>query len=382
MIYLDNNGTTFMTEKVTTEIARVLKEPLGNPASHGVPSQNAAALLADARQSTADLIGTDPDRLIFTSSGSESNVAVIRAATRLLNRPAIVVSAIEHASISALVPRLDELGIDVRVAPVLPSGVVDMEALSQAVDQDVALVSLQAVNNETGVIQPIEEACAAAHNAGALFHTDAAQAVGKSNFAVTEADYDFVTFTGHKFHAPAGVAAIYARDGFEGFPAHITGGSQEFGVRGGTHNMLGIVGMGAAAKARRESLAEAIEHMRSTRDLFEQNIMANLSGCKINGNPVSRVANTANILFEDIDGKALYAQLLDADVICSQSSACTAQYPEPSKVLRAMGLTYHQAFSSIRFSFSAVNTLDEAEEAADVVIERATRIKNVLGGVW
>lgn len=382
MIYLDNNGTTFMTDEVRAEIGRLLQEPLGNPASNGELSKRAAALLADARESTAELVGADPDKLLFTSSGSESNVTVINAATRILKRSAVVVSAIEHASISSFLPHLEAQGIEVRVVPVLATGVVDIERLIAALDENVALVSLQAVNNETGVIQPIQEACTAAHQAGALFHTDAAQAVGKSSFSVSEADYDFVTFTGHKFHAPAGVGAIYAREGFEEFPAHITGGTQEFGVRGGTHNMLGIVGMGAAAKARRVSLAEAIDQMKRTRDLFEQKIMANLSGCKVNGNADSRVANTTNILFEGIDGKALYAQLLDADVICSQSSACTAQYPEPSKVLRAMGLTYHQAFSSIRFSFSAMTTLDEAEEAADVVIEKATRIKNVLGGVW
>lgn len=382
MIYLDNNGTTFMTDEVRAEIGRLLQEPLGNPASNGELSKRAAALLAQARQSTAELVGADPDKVIFTSSGSESNVTVITAATRILKRSGVVVSAIEHASISTFLPHLEAQGIDVRVIPVLPSGIVDIEQLVDAVDDNVALVSLQAVNNETGVIQPIQQACKAAHRAGALFHTDAAQAVGKSGFSVQDADYDFVTFTGHKFHAPAGVGAISAREGFEGFPAHITGGSQEFGVRGGSHNLLGIVGIGAAAKARSRTLREAVEQMACTRDVFEQKVMASLERCRINGDPSSRVVNTTNILFEDIDGKALYAQLLDADVICSQSSACTAQYPEPSKVLRAMGLTYHQAFSSIRFSFSAMTTLAEAEEAADVVVERAKRIRNVLGGVW
>lgn len=382
MIYLDNNGTTFMTEDVTTEISRLLEQPIGNPASNGEPSKRAAALLADARESTSVLIGADPDRLVFTSSGSESNVTVIRAAARMLNRSAIVVSAIEHASISALVPHLEAVGIEVRVVPALSNGEVDVETLSEAIDRDVALVSLQAVNNETGVIQPVEQVCEAAHRAGALFHTDAAQAVGKSDFSVTKGDFDFVTFTGHKFHAPAGVGAIYSKQSFEAFPAYITGGSQEFGARGGTHNMLGIVGMGAAAKARAGALDEAMAQMRRTRDLFEHKIMTSLPRCKVNGESASRVANTTNILFEEIDGKALFAQLIDADVICSQSSACTAQYPEPSKVLRAMGLTYHQAFSSIRFSFSPMNTIEEAEEAADLVIERAKRIKRILGGVW
>jgi cysteine desulfurase len=293
----------------------------------------------------------------------------------------IVTSEIEHASLRELWSVLEEEGWQVRRARTQADGRVDISHMQRLIDDDVALVSIQAVNNETGVIQPSGLACQAAHEAGAQFHTDAAQAVGKMPFSASDVEADYVTFTGHKFHAPAGVGVVYSRNGWDHFAPLVHGGSQEFGVRGGTHNLIGIAALGEAARIRNRSLSQATAHMEQLRNMFEEIIRSKLDFVRVNGS-APRVCNTVNLLFDGMDGKALYAQLQSAGIECSQSSACTAQYPEPSKVLRAMGLDYHQAFSSIRFSFSVLNREHEAREAAEVVSEKAHQIRSVLGGVW
>ncbi|MFP4378031.1 MAG: cysteine desulfurase family protein [Spirochaetales bacterium] len=382
MIYLDNNGTTFLLDEVKDRMFAALTEPLGNPATKSASGERAAEYLREAREQTARLIGAEPEQIVFTSSGSESNASVVRGTLRDSGRRAFVTSEIEHASIRELCEQLRLERVDVRIAGTRPDGTVDLDHLLELVDCDVALVSLQSINNETGVIQPVVEACETAHSVGALFHTDAAQAVGKSHFSVADASYDYVTFTAHKLHGPAGVGFMYSRAGWEGLPALVTGGSQEFGVRGGTHNLIGIIGAGEAARQRFSRLSESTEHMKRLRDMFEALVLEGLSFCGVNGGRASRVGNTSNLLFDGIDGKALFAQLQGAGIECSQSSACTAQYPEPSRVLRAMGLDYHQAFSSIRFSFGVTNTEAEVLTAAEMVVEKAKQIQAVLGGAW
>lgn len=355
---------------------------LGNAASIGVVGDSARGEIAAARRSVASLIGAEDEQIAFVSSGSEANVTAIRSVMRNADRSVLVVSAIEHSSTVNLLPQLEQGGYEVRVVPVKADGVIDLDALESMVDERVALVSVQAVNNETGVIQPVPEVSRLCSRVGALFHCDAAQAIGKSPFDVGMSGADYVTFTGHKFHAPAGIGGIYSRNGWSEVSPLITGGTQEFGIRGGTHNLLGIIGLGVAAEQRAIELEPAITRMRELRDRFEQLVMSGVDGCVINGDPHLRVANTTNLQFTGIDGKALYAQLLDREIICAQSSACTAQYPEPSRVLREMGLSYHEAFSSIRFSMSSLNTTAEIDEAAAAVVEVSQKISALLGGVW
>jgi cysteine desulfurase len=381
MIYLDNNGTTFLLDEVKDRIAKLLAGPLGNPAANSASGEIAAGILRTARENVAALIEADPRNIIFTSSGSEANVSVVRSVLKTSGRPAVVTSEIEHASLRELWPVLRAEGFEIRIARTLSTGQVDIDHMLDLIDESVGLVSLQAVNNETGVIQPYEIAGETAHRVGARFHTDAAQAVGKTDFSVSGIPADYVTFTGHKFHAPSGVGAVYSREGWETFAPLVQGGSQEFGARGGTHNLLGIAALGEAARARKATFGEATARMRQLRNMFEETVLENVDFAKVNG-VAERACNTVNLLFEGIDGKALFAQLQDSGIECSQSSACTAQYPEPSKVLRAMGLDYHQAFSSIRFSFSVLNDEHDANEAARVVSEKAHQIRSVLGGVW
>ena len=382
MIYLDSNGTTDLSPFVRARLIDAEKGRLGDAASVGVVGAAAREEIAGSRESVARLIGADEEQIAFVSSGSEANVSVIRSVMRRSHRPVAVVSEIEHSSTISLLPQLEEDGYEIRTVPVLSDGVIDLEALRSVVDERVGVVSVQAVNNETGVIQPVSEISAACQEVGTVYHCDAAQAVGKMAFDVRSIAADYVTFTGHKFHAPAGIGVIYSREGWSSFPPLITGGSQEFGIRGGTHNILGIIGIGAAAEKRRTELSSVISRMGELRDRFETTVLAGVDGCVVNGASDRRVTNTSNLQFAKLDGKALYAQLLDREIICAQTSACTSQYPEPSRVLRAMGLSYHDAFSSIRFSVSELNTTAEIDEAAAEVIAVAGRISALLGGVW
>ena len=366
-MHLDNNGTTFLLPEIREHLRELLNEDIGNPASLSAEGRRANDIVETARDDLAGLLGCGAEQITFTSSGSEANVAVIRSALRTTGRTRVVISAIEHSSLSTLSEVLESEGVTVRTVRVSPSGVIDIEDLHDAVDETTAIVSVQMVNNETGVIQPYKTAGQVAHRFGALYHSDAAQAVGKMRCVMRETGADFLTLTAHKFHGPQGVGAIVATSPSTAFYPLIPGGSQEQGRRGGTHNVLSIAGLGAAARLRAQSLQRSIASMTSLRDTFERLLRQEIPELAVNGDPDRRVCNTSNLRFPGIDGTALYLRLLSAGIACSQSSACTAQIPEASKVLRAMGLTPEQAFSSIRFSFSVMNSNDEIRRAVETI---------------
>lgn len=366
-MHFDNNGTTFLLPEVRERLQNLLRDDIGNPAALSTEGRHAHDVVESARESIARLIDCDAHQIMFTSSGSEANAAVIRSAVRATGRRKVVISAIEHSSISSLCEHLQEEGVTVRMVRVTSAGAVDTNDLANAVDNDTAIVSVQMVNNETGIIQPYLVAAEIAHQSGALYHADAAQAIGKIPVAMAQTGADYITLTGHKFHGPQGIGAIVSRPDWSGFSPLIPGGSQEYGKRGGTHNVLSIAGIGAAAENRYRTLNTSITFMETLRDSFEAQLRQVIPALRMNGDPGLRVCNTSNLLFPGIDGKALYLRLLSAGLACSQSSACTAQIPEPSKVLRAMGLTSEQAFSSIRFSFSVMNNHNEVERAVDMV---------------
>ena len=374
-MYFDNNGTTFLLPEVRERLQELLRDDIGNPAALSTEGRRANDVVETARENIAQLIRCESEQIMFTSSGSEANVAVIRSAIRSTGRKSVVISEIEHSSTLSLCDQLELEGIFVRRVRVTPDGTIDVSDLESAVNSDTAIVSVQMVNNETGIVQPYKLAAAIAHRSGALYHADAAQAVGKMPVSLEETGADYMTFTGHKFHGPQGIGAIASRIGWDNFFALISGGSQEYGKRGGTHNVISIAGIGAAAEHRYATLKASIEHMRTLRDTFESQLLRSIPDMRINGNKDLRVCNTSNLQFPGIDGKALYLRLLAAEMGCSQSSACTAQIPEPSKVLRAMGLTIDQAFSSVRFSFSVMNKLEEISQATEIISRHFTALR-------
>jgi len=361
MIYLDHNATTPLLPAVRDKLLEIADAAPLNPSSAHSAGERASYELEIARGHAAALLGAEPGQLVFTSGGTEANNAVLAHGA---HNGALVTSTIEHSSVLAMAEQLEDAGVPVcRVEPDA-DGRISADAVAQAIDEGAArgpvgLVSIQWVNNETGVIQPIEAIAETCRSRGVAFHSDAAQAVGKVAVDVAAVPVDFLTFTGHKFHAPTGVGAVYVRRSIRPWS---WGGEQEQGRRAGTENLLGIAALGEAARCRYEQFGAVQCHLEALRDHFETVLVERFPWVTVNGG-APRVANTSNLQFGKIDGEALLAQLDAADVAISQASACASQRPTPSHVLLSMGRSEREAFSSVRFSFGETNTEAEIDEA-------------------
>jgi len=377
-IYLDNNATTMVIPEVGDAIAAALKMGLGNPSSAHSGGHSARALLHEGRTKVAALMGVDPDGLVFTSGGTEANNTVLLSLLRQPRTRRLITTTVEHSSVIQVAEFLETQGIEVVWIRPDSNGEIDPTGLECMLsDGKESMVSIQWVNNETGVIQDIEAIALACHSHGALFHTDAAQALGKLPLR-NVSDIDFVTVTAHKLHGPKGVGALWARDRSLLLPL-LHGGSQEESIRPGTENLVGVVGFGAAAAHRLNNIDDVLPELRALRDRFEAKIQAGLPWVKVNGANAKRICNTINIRFPGIDGQGLVAQLDGHKIYCSQSSACTNSRPVPSYVLRAMGLSEDQAYESIRFSFSELNNDDEIDYAVENIVEIAIRLRRITG---
>jgi cysteine desulfurase len=274
----------------------------------------------------ANLIGVASGQLVFTGSGTEANALVLGSAATPRTTAKIVTTNTEHSSILKTCEYMTSQGSEVAIIPVNADGLIDLNQLDEAVTPDTDLVSLQWVNNETGVVQPVRQALEICQRKGVPFHTDAAQAVGKIPIDLVKLPVDFLTLTAHKFHGPQGVGAAYVTSSRRLQPLFF-GGDQEHGLRAGTENVPGIFGMGKAAELRRRRFETVVEHVSRLRDEFEKRICERLSDVRINGQAATRVCNTSNLLFAGIDGQALVARLDQDGIRCSQSSACTNQRP-------------------------------------------------------
>ena len=377
MINLDNNATTAPSRAAAEAATEALASTYGNPSSAHSGGDAARILLNDARHNVAELLGREAEQLFFTGSGTEANnLALHSLAAHGLWR--LVTSNVEHSSVLQHADHLKTRGLDVVRSHVGIDGRVDLENVEAALrGVDRPALSVQWVNNETGVIQPIEELVDVARWCGALVHIDAAQAIGKVEADVKRLDPDLLSFTAHKINGLRGVGALYARDPQILAPLRF-GGAQEQGLHPGTENLVGISAFGAAAKERSRGLPEAVEHMRRLRDVFESRVLYGCPWAEVNGSREARVCNTTNIRFAGIDGQALMARLDGEGVCCSQSSACTNQKPEPSYVLRAMGLSELEAYESVRFSTGVLNTEAEVVRAADTVVSVANQLRRLF----
>lgn len=371
-IYLDNNATTQPLPEVRAAVLNAMGGSFGNPSSSHAAGDRARSQLHNARSSLASLLGCDPTLVVFTSGATEANNTVIRSFSGPGKR--IVSTAVEHSSVLAALERTEGEGTEVVLLPVDRSGIVDPDDLRDAITGKTALVSIQWVNSETGVVQPIEDFGRICSEAGVPFHTDAAQAVGKLPVNLRELPVDFASIAGHKFHAPPGTGALYLRGTAE-LRGLLDGGDQESGMRAGTENVPGIAGMGCAAGIRAGSLSETITRLGKLRDPFESEVMNRCAGVSANSGRATRVCNTTNLLFDGVDGQALVARLDQRGIRCSQSSACTNHRPEPSHVLRAMGLSEEEAYASVRFSMSVLNSEEKVVAAATAVAEEIGQIR-------
>ncbi len=375
-VYLDNNATTRVLPEVQAAMLDCLDADYGNPSSAHTLGRRASVRIEAARDHVASLLGcSTPENIIFTSGGTEANNTVLTGVARgSKRRRKLVVSSVEHSSIIQTCHHLraEEEAV-IEWVPVNSSGQIDLERLESSIDEQTAAVSVQWVNNETGVIQDVQNIGQICREKDVPFHCDAAQALGKLPIEIDNFPIDFLTLSAHKIHGPKGVGAIYAR-GLKSVEPLIFGGDQENRLRAGTENVPGIVGFGEAARLRQLRLFPVLEHMSTLRDQFESGL-TNLGRLfRINGHSSKRIVNTSNVTFIEVEGFALIAQLESEGIFCSQSSACTNHRPEPSYVLTEMGLSEDEGFSSIRFCFSELNTQEEIDIAIQAIQRSLSRL--------
>ncbi|MES2923233.1 MAG: cysteine desulfurase family protein [Verrucomicrobiota bacterium] len=371
MIYLDANATTPLLPEVLEAMLPWLREGFANPSGSYAGAKLARKAIDHARGQVAELIGADAGEIIFTGGGTESVNTALHSLDRLAGQGTALVSAIEH---SAVLRCAENLTREVARVPVTTGGRLDLDAFADSMDK-AAYVSLMAANNETGVIQPLPEVAASARERGLPVHSDAIQAVGKIPLDVGDLGVDLLSISAHKFHGPKGVGALFVREGLR-FKPLLEGGGQEAGRRSGTENTAGIVGMGAAASALLRMSKESVAPMR---DAFEAAVLAGVSGVTVNGDSAHRLPNTSHLSFDQCDAAGLLILLDEAGVACSAGSACMTGKKRPSHVQLAMGIPEARAKSSLRFSFSRLNTMDEALLAAGILKKAVEKLRRVQG---
>jgi len=377
-VYLDNNATTRVLPEVADAMLPFLTEHYGNPSSIHRFGSAVGERLADAREQVANLIGaTDPIEIIFTSCGTEGDNAAIRGMLEARpNKRHIVTTQVEHPAVLGLCQHLEKKGYRVTWLSVDENGGLDAEELRSALTDDTALVSVMWANNETGVIFPIEQIGAIVKAKGIPLHVDAVQAAGKIHLKVKDLPVDLMTISGHKFHAPKGIGALYVKRGLT-FPPFMIGGHQERNRRGGTENVPGIIGMGKAAEVASSRIDSDAARIRGLRDQLESLLLRSCPGSRVNGDVQKRLPNTCNISFRYLEGESILV-LLDQQGICaSTGSACTAGSSDPSHVLRAMKVPPDWLQGAVRFSLGRFNT----EKEIDYVNEKMPAIVQRLEGL-
>lgn len=379
MIYLDHNATTSIRSEALEAMEPYLHDLYGNASSLHQVGQKSRRAIEIAREQIAAFIGADStDEIVFTSGGTESNSTVIRGVLESLRGKGrrMITSAIEHSAIRTPLMHLAELGdIDNVVTPVQSNGILRVKDVEDAMTPDTILVTIMTANNEVGTLQPIQAISAACRKRGVLFHTDAVQLAGKHSVKVNELGVDMLSLSGHKFGAPKGVGVLYVRRGTR-LAALMLGGKQERNRRGGTENVAGIVGMGAAAQAAMKDLPAETERLRGLRNLFEDTLLAGIAYCSVNGDRVERTCNTSNICFEYTDSSEMLMALDMKGVASSTGSACQAGSAEASHVLLAMNLPQEKAHASLRFSLGHSTTAEEIREACGIIIDTVAKLRD------
>ena len=378
-IYLDNSATTRVDDLVLEAMLPCFRENFGNASSVHVFGQQARAAVEDARRSVAELLGTDTREIVFTSGGTESDNAALWGVFRSGYRPGnhIITTRIEHPAILSTCKALEGAGAEVTYVPVESSGRVDPQAIEKTIRETTILISVMHANNETGVIQPIEEIGKITRARGIVLHTDAVQSVGKIRVNVDELGVDLLSLSGHKIHGPKGIGALYVRKGTR-LTAFMTGGSHERKRRAGTENVPAIAGIGAAARLARERLTEMGTRVAALRDRLETQTMSRIPGVHVNGQD-PRLPTISNLSFERLEGEAAVIAMDLEGVAISTGSACSSGSLDPSHVLTAMGLRPEVVQSSLRFSLSYHTSEQEislALETLETIVQRLRKLSS------
>ena len=374
-VYLDNNATTPVLPEVLEAMRPYFAEHFGNASSIHHHGQETRAAVERARESLAALLGCRPSEVVFTSGGTEGDNLAISGLTRAGDH--IISSTIEHHAVLNSCKHLETMGCEVTYIPVDGRGLVDPDDVRRALRPNTRLITIMMANNETGVLQPVEEIGKTAAEADVYFHTDAVQAAGKVPIEVKRLGCDLLSISGHKLHAPQGVGAIYVGKGTVLQPMFY-GGSHERSRRAGTENVPGIIGLGKAAELAREALERGdLARMSAMRDRIEQTILSEVDATGVNGEGAPRVPNTTNIHFDYIEGEALVIALDLKGLAVSTGAACSSGAIEPSHVLTAMGLPPEIARASLRFSLGKQNTPDDVQFALDLVPQTVARLREL-----
>ena len=368
VIYLDNNATTRTAPEAVAAMLPYFSEYYGNASSIHKFGGRLAKVVEEGRAKVAGFLGADPSEIIFTSCGTEGDNAAILSALDVcpVRRRKIVISTVEHPAVLNLGKDLERRSYTVVKIPVDSLGRLDMDRAREMIDEQTAVVSVMWANNETGNLYPVEALAELAHRAGALFHTDAVQAAGKIPFKLRDMNIDMLSVSGHKFHAPKGIGALYVRRGVR-FRPFIVGGHQERGRRAGTENVPYIVGMGVAADLAMANFDTENNYVRKLRDDLHNRLIAAIPSVRVNGDVEHRLPNTTNLSFEYIEGESILMHMDIHGICASSGSACTTGSLEPSHVMRAMGVPYTAAHGAIRFSFSRYNTQEDVDTVVEVL---------------
>ena len=368
-IYFDYNATTPLSPEALAAVLAATRDQFGNASSVHHFGQQAKAAIDEARTNVANLIGADPSEVLFTSGGTEADNIAVRGAAEALEptgKRHLVASPMEHEAVLNTLKALAKRGWRTTLLAADQTGILSTAMLRDALADDTALVSVMHANNEIGTIQPITELARAAHDRGALFHTDAVQSAGKIPVNVKTLGVDMLSMSAHKFYGPKGVGALWIRRGLRVLPL-LTGGRQERSRRAGTENVTGIVGMGVAARIAAGKMADEGRRLAALRDRLEAGILLAVPGTAVNGSPEMRVPNTTNISFDRVEAESLLIALDLQGIAVSTGSACSSGTLEPSHVLKAMGFSAHRAQNSIRFSLGTSNTDAEIDRVIGVL---------------
>ena len=376
-VYLDYNATTPLAPEVLEVMLPYFREEFGNPSSIHSFGQRAKAALYDARERVASLIGASPNEILFTSGGTEADnlaiLGVLEAAEG--GRRHLVTSSVEHHAVLNTMKALAKKGVPVTFLKVDRAGRVDPEDLKSALTPGTLLVSIMHANNETGVVQPVAELARLTHQAGAYFHTDAVQSIGKIPVRVRELGVDLLSLSGHKIYGPKGTGALYVRRGVNVRPI-FRGGGQERARRPGTENLPGLVGLGRAAQLAEKHLAGEPNRVAVLRDRLTEDVLARIPGSAPNGAEAERTPNTVNLSFPGVEGETLIIALDLKGCAVSTGAACSSGTVEPSHVLIAMGLSPQQVQGSIRVSLGRYTTAEEIAYFVDVLESVVESIRN------
>jgi cysteine desulfurase len=374
-VYLDNNATTPVLPEVFEAMRPFYLEEFGNASSIHHYGQHARAAVEKARASVAALLNARPAEIIFTSGGTEAdNLGIFGLVSRGEH---VITSTIEHSAVTNTCKRLEQMGCEVTFVPVNDRCLVDPDDVRRALRPNTKLISVMMANNETGVVEPVEEIGKIAQEADVFFHTDAIQAAGKVPVDVQKIGCDALSISGHKIHAPQGTGALFLKKGTLIQPL-IYGGSHERQRRAGTENLPGIVGLGKAAQIARDWLAsDGPAEMSAMRDRLQDSVLSAMDGLGVNGLGAPRVPNTTNLYFDHIEGEALVIALDLKGLAVSSGAACSSGAIEPSHVLLAMGLSHQRARASIRVSLGKQTTREDVDFAISVIPETVGRLREI-----